>query len=214
MTIVFSSSHVTRFFRMVLMWSLALLILPFLLSTNLLLTVGFVVAERALYLPVAGSAIVVVRGWQKLKLRCQVWFCCVNLIIIFHSLQQGLASSALKLERRDFPLHLSAPSSRSALPPGKQLWEKGEIDSIKPKFRARHIINHYMQTLKNILVHTFFPNWFPIPYKMPYLLDQGEFLEGEKEYKSAIRIATIPKAVYYGNLGVLYHRCLKCQLFQ
>ena len=47
---------------------------------------------------------------------------------------------------------------------------------------------------------------------MPYFLDQGEFLEGEKEYKSAIRIATLPKAVYYGNLGVLYHRCLKFQL--
>ena len=56
-------------FRMVLVWSLALLILPFLLSTNLLLTVGFVVAERALYLSVAGSAISVVRGWQKMKLR-------------------------------------------------------------------------------------------------------------------------------------------------
>ena len=39
-------------------------------------------------------------------------------------------------------------------------------------------------------------------------------MEGEKEYKSAIRIAKSPKAVYYGNLGVLYHRCLKCQLFQ
>ena len=47
---------------------------------------------------------------------------------------------------------------------------------------------------------------------MPYFLDQGEFPESEKEYKSAIRIATIPKAVYYGNLGVLYHRYLKCQL--
>ena len=57
---------------MVLIWSLALLILPFLLSTNLLLTVGFVVAERALYLSVAGSAIIVVRGWQKMKLRWQV----------------------------------------------------------------------------------------------------------------------------------------------
>ena len=37
-------------------------------------------------------------------------------------------------------------------------------------------------------------------------------MEGEKEYKSAIRIAKSPKAVYYGNLGVLYHRYLKCQL--
>ena len=48
---------------------------------------------------------------------------------------------------------------------------------------------------------------------MPFFY-QGEFMEGEKEYKSAIRIAKSPKAVYYGNLGVLYHRCLKCHLFQ
>ena len=35
---------------------------------------------------------------------------------------------------------------------------------------------------------------------------QGEFAEGERAYKSAIRTAAIPKAVYYSNLGVLYHR--------
>ena len=58
--------------RLVLTWALAFLVLPFLLSTNLLVTVGFVVAERALYLSVAGSAIAVVWGWQKMKSKCQV----------------------------------------------------------------------------------------------------------------------------------------------
>ena len=57
---------------MVLIWALAFLILPFLLSTNLLVTVGFVVAERALYLSAAGSTIAVVWGWQKMKSKCQV----------------------------------------------------------------------------------------------------------------------------------------------
>ena len=57
---------------MVLIWALAFLILPFLLSTNLLITVGFVVAERALYLSAAGSTIAVVWGWQKMKSKCQV----------------------------------------------------------------------------------------------------------------------------------------------
>ena len=58
--------------RLVLILALAFLILPFLLSTNLLVTVGFVVAERSLYLSVAGSAIAVVWGWQKMKSKCQV----------------------------------------------------------------------------------------------------------------------------------------------
>ena len=35
---------------------------------------------------------------------------------------------------------------------------------------------------------------------------QGEFVEGERAYKSAIKAANKPRAVYYGNLGVLYHR--------
>lgn len=54
-----------------LIWALAFLVLPFLLSTNLLVTVGFVVAERALYLSVAGAAIAVVWGWQKIKSKCR-----------------------------------------------------------------------------------------------------------------------------------------------
>ena len=46
--------------------SCSLLLLPFLLSTNLLVTVGFVLAERALYLSVAGCALLVARGVQVL----------------------------------------------------------------------------------------------------------------------------------------------------
>ena len=91
-----------------LTWALAFLILPFLLSTNLLVTVGFVVAERALYLSVAGSAIVVVWGWQKIKSKCQVWLLQVEatwlLILTFHSKDWSATCSTV----------LSPPSSSSS----------------------------------------------------------------------------------------------------
>jgi tetratricopeptide (TPR) repeat protein len=52
--------------RPLLLWASALTLLPFLLSANLLVTVGFVVAERSLYLSVAGVAVAVTHGWQRL----------------------------------------------------------------------------------------------------------------------------------------------------
>ena len=49
-----------------LLLGLSLLILTYLPGSNLLVTVGFVVAERVLYLPSLGVAIILVTGWRKL----------------------------------------------------------------------------------------------------------------------------------------------------
>ena len=62
-----SATREARKGKNTLLCSSALLALPFLLSTNLLVTVGFVVAERSLYLSVAGAALCLVRGWQLLR---------------------------------------------------------------------------------------------------------------------------------------------------
>lgn len=52
-----------------------LLFVPFLPATNLLVTVGFVVAERVLYIPSVGGVLLVVYGaqnvWESLpRMRC------------------------------------------------------------------------------------------------------------------------------------------------
>ncbi|CAL1531228.1 unnamed protein product [Lymnaea stagnalis] len=49
--------------------AMALIIIPFLPATNILFRVGFVVAERVLYLPSAGFCLVVVLGVQQLSLK-------------------------------------------------------------------------------------------------------------------------------------------------
>lgn len=49
----------------VVVLGLGLVVIPFLPATNLLFYVGFIVAERVLYLPSAGFCILIVCGWQK-----------------------------------------------------------------------------------------------------------------------------------------------------
>lgn len=72
--LAFSNKYVFRFVLM----GLAMGIVPFLPATNLFFRVGFVIAERVLYLPVVGVCILVVTGMRELCLaghlgRVRVW---------------------------------------------------------------------------------------------------------------------------------------------
>jgi protein O-mannosyl-transferase len=49
------------------MLSLGLIVIPFLPATNLFFRVGFVVAERILFISVAGYCMLVVYGFEKLN---------------------------------------------------------------------------------------------------------------------------------------------------
>lgn len=56
--------------RILLMFQgLALLVLPFLPASNLFFPVGFVVAERVLYMPSMGWCLLVAHGWRLLAKR-------------------------------------------------------------------------------------------------------------------------------------------------
>ncbi|XP_015190840.1 PREDICTED: transmembrane and TPR repeat-containing protein 4-like isoform X2 [Polistes dominula] len=59
------SAHKDRFLRCTII-GLALLVVPFLPASNIFFTVGFVLAERTLYIPSAGYCLLVVIGLQKL----------------------------------------------------------------------------------------------------------------------------------------------------
>ena len=62
-------------FDRVVTFSLALLVIPFLPASNLLLRVGFVVAERVLYLPSAGYCLLVAIGAVKALRHFGKWVC-------------------------------------------------------------------------------------------------------------------------------------------
>lgn len=53
--------------------SLALLLIPFLPATNALFRVGFVLAERVLYLPSSGYCLLVAIGLHKLHNKNHAW---------------------------------------------------------------------------------------------------------------------------------------------
>ncbi|KAG2460084.1 TMTC3 protein, partial [Polypterus senegalus] len=52
--------------------ALSLLVLPFIPASNLFFPVGFVVAERVLYVPSMGYCILVAHGWKKLAYTCNL----------------------------------------------------------------------------------------------------------------------------------------------
>ncbi|XP_076350106.1 protein O-mannosyl-transferase TMTC1-like isoform X2 [Tachypleus tridentatus] len=76
---IFITSRITVKMRERLLLSMALvvLILPFLPASNLLVTVGFVVAERTLYIPSAGVYILVTHGLHRLRVLSPkaTWVC-------------------------------------------------------------------------------------------------------------------------------------------
>ena len=58
-----------RHLKQLSLFALSLLVLPFLPASNLLFPVGFVIAERVLYLPSLGLCLLVAIGFEKLQVR-------------------------------------------------------------------------------------------------------------------------------------------------
>jgi len=76
----------------VIMIGLSLIIFPFLPASNLLFPVGFVVAERILYLPSMGFCLLVAAGCDKILKHCSTWICHIIragllITIAFHSMK-------------------------------------------------------------------------------------------------------------------------------
>ncbi|NWR29339.1 TMTC3 protein, partial [Tachuris rubrigastra] len=87
--IVFSLRYPGDSSKTVLM-ALCLIVLPFIPASNLFFPVGFVVAERVLYVPSMGFCILVAHGWKKLSnksvLRKISWFC-LAAVLFTHALK-------------------------------------------------------------------------------------------------------------------------------
>ncbi|XP_076190218.1 protein O-mannosyl-transferase TMTC3 isoform X2 [Aptenodytes patagonicus] len=87
--IVFSLRYPGESSKTVLM-ALCLIVLPFIPASNLFFPVGFVVAERVLYVPSMGFCILVAHGWKKLSnksvLRKISWVC-LAAVLLTHALK-------------------------------------------------------------------------------------------------------------------------------
>uniref|UniRef100_A0A8C8RJF8 Protein O-mannosyl-transferase TMTC3 n=1 Tax=Pelusios castaneus TaxID=367368 RepID=A0A8C8RJF8_9SAUR len=87
--IVFSLRYPGDSSKTVLM-ALCLIVLPFIPASNLFFPVGFVVAERVLYVPSMGFCILVAHGWKRLSnksvLRKLSWVC-LSVVLFTHALK-------------------------------------------------------------------------------------------------------------------------------
>ncbi|KAM3833731.1 protein O-mannosyl-transferase TMTC3 isoform 1-T3 [Vipera latastei] len=87
--LVFSLRYPGDSSKTVLM-ALCLIILPFIPASNLFFPVGFVVAERVLYVPSMGFCMLIAHGWKKLSsnstLRKLSWIC-LSLVLFIHALK-------------------------------------------------------------------------------------------------------------------------------
>ncbi|XP_058045529.1 protein O-mannosyl-transferase TMTC3 isoform X1 [Ahaetulla prasina] len=87
--VVFSLRYPGDSSKTVLM-ALCLIVLPFIPASNLFFPVGFVVAERVLYVPSMGFCMLVAHGWKKLSsnsiLRKLSWIC-LSLVLFIHALK-------------------------------------------------------------------------------------------------------------------------------
>ncbi|XP_044748046.1 protein O-mannosyl-transferase Tmtc3 [Coccinella septempunctata] len=73
--------------RVVILMGLSLMVFPFLPASNLFFPVGFVVAERVLYMPSMGFCLLVAYGWSSMheKLNKKISWGLISLLIIAHA---------------------------------------------------------------------------------------------------------------------------------
>ncbi|XP_067998904.1 protein O-mannosyl-transferase TMTC3 isoform X2 [Melanerpes formicivorus] len=162
--IVFSLRYPGDSSKTVLM-ALCLIVLPFIPASNLFFPVGFVVAERVLYVPSMGFCILVAHGWKKLAnksvLRKLSWVC-LTVVLFTHALktlhrnwdwesEYTLFMSALKIipgkkyAARVAPNHLNVyinlanliRANESRLEEADQLYR--QAISMRPDFKQAYI---------------------------------------------------------------------------
>jgi len=170
--------------------SLSLIILPFLPATNLLFYVGFVVAERLLYIPSLGYCLLLALGFSKLA-KCNPSFSRICLAVL-------LISSAMKTisRNRDWETEETLFKSGLAVNPAKSYSNLGNIMYGKGNAQVAEAV------FKEAIRHR--SNMADTHYNLGILLQNSRRLsEAALSYQSAIKFR--PKlAAAYLNLGVTY----------
>ena len=102
------TDHIFRQMVMAIAW----LILPFIPAANIFFPVGFVVAERVLYLPSMGFSLIVSLGFHRFVKLLHITF---FIIWIKYDLSAGYTINATLFESKVFYVRLQFSSSLSTL---------------------------------------------------------------------------------------------------
>ncbi|KAG5869830.1 hypothetical protein JTB14_001547 [Gonioctena quinquepunctata] len=176
---------------------LLLLVLPFLPATNLFVTVGFVVAERVLYIPSIGSILLVVYGiqllWQRSHNHRQTLACFVMLL---------LAAGCMKtiIRNRDWRSRESLLRAGLMTLPHNAKMHYNYANFLRDSARAELAKSHYYKALK------LWPTYASAHNNLGTLL--GNKQDAEQHFLAAIRYSTDHVNAHF-NLGQLYRKSNK-----
>ncbi|XP_063709260.1 protein O-mannosyl-transferase TMTC1-like isoform X2 [Culicoides brevitarsis] len=180
-----------------LVLGIMMLITPFMPATNLLVTVGFVVAERVLYIPSIGCVLLVVYGAQNLwhampKSRC---------IIIITSILL-LTAGCLKTLCRNKDWNSRESLLRAGLKvlPHNAKMHYNFGNFLRDSAEHESAIRHYHEALR------LWPSYASAHNNLGTLLDSPEM--AEQHFLAAIRYSSEHINAHY-NLGRLYRKCNK-----
>lgn len=172
----------------------AFLIVPFIPASNLLFRVGFVIAERILFLPSSGMCILIITGWKKLK-RYQILKNYSNIILwlvittyAFRSherstewlTEQDLFNSALNVCSNNAKVHYNI---------AKVAGDKGDLKQAELEYRtALKLYPNYDQAMNNLA---------------NLLKNNGNLEEAKELLEKAVGLRTDFAAAWM-NLGIVY----------
>ncbi|XP_075234795.1 protein O-mannosyl-transferase TMTC1-like [Lycorma delicatula] len=175
------------------------LVIPFLPATNLLVTVGFVLAERVLYIPSLGGVLLVVYGAQLLYdsgiLRQRAALICSIIILLFFSLRtiernkdwssrEALIRAGIKALPQNAKMHYNLANFH------------------RDSFQTQLAVLHYREALR------LWPRYASAHNNLGTLMSDGE--EAENHFQSAISIQPGHVNAHY-NLGQVYRKANRSQ---
>ncbi|KAF7282118.1 hypothetical protein GWI33_003233 [Rhynchophorus ferrugineus] len=177
-----------------LILGILLLVLPFLPASNLLLTVGFVIAERVLYIPSLGCILLVVYGfqiiWNNYAKHRQTLLCLITLVLV---------SSCLRtvIRNRDWRSRESLLRSGLQTLPHNAKMHYNYANFLRDSSRHELAKSHYYMALK------LWPTYASAHNNLGTILKNNH--EAEKHFLAAIKYASNHVNAHF-NLGQLYRK--------
>ncbi|CAG9860211.1 unnamed protein product [Phyllotreta striolata] len=173
---------------------LLLLVLPFLPATNLLVTVGFVVAERVLYIPSLGSILLIVYGVQLLWYRCYLHRQTIASMVML-LLVTGCLRTVIR--NRDWKSRESLLRAGLMTLPYNAKMHYNYANFLRDSARPELAKDHYLKALK------LWPTYASAHNNLGTLLNDRQ--EAEEHFLLAIRYSIEHINAHY-NLGRLYRK--------
>ncbi|XP_066257077.1 protein O-mannosyl-transferase Tmtc2-like [Euwallacea similis] len=181
------------------LFSLSLIILPFLPASNLFFYVGFVVAERVLYIPSAGFCLLVGIASAKLwKNKTTRGYFCAGFVLVLIGF-----SAKTVLRNRDWKNEEELYKSAIPFNPPKAYGNLGSI--LSAKGRSEEAEDSFRKAL------AFRPNMADVHYNLAILLQSKQKLdEAIQSYQRAIHFRP-SLALAYVNLGTALIASGRCE---